>query len=453
MAQPAVTIFPDTNILLHYKPLREINWLAVAHAEAVKIVLCQQVIHELDKAKYDSRLHKRADAAQREIAAIRKAGGRVRQGVTLVISTVQVRREQIPGHLDPDHQDTQIIFCVKKYQEDHVGEDVMVVSGDLGMEQMCQTNAVGCISLDDALRLPVVQDEDRRKYRQAVEELAVLKNRLPSLCLVAKIITDHINPPTPDCLIELVPLPSLKVDVDEKMREIREMCPKQEYPKARHVLLREGTTPVNLANFDMNLPTRKEVDRYNREVEEFHRQSGAWLAAENREADALARSFCFEMWLENNGTKPATDVEVGVFFPPDFIRVLNTGEHLTPPAPRPKPPKPPMGKLQEALSLSQASMSHLSSMEQLFEGLGPAPNVSEPIFGFEEGMNLHIDLQKIKHHDSICLGAFRVAYRDWKAVKSFKARYRLHANELPKPSLGELIFRVNKGEQSSQNGL
>src|SRR5437867_2014425 len=48
-----VTAFPDSNILLHFKPLAQIDWLAICKARRVRLVVCLQVINELDDKKAD----------------------------------------------------------------------------------------------------------------------------------------------------------------------------------------------------------------------------------------------------------------------------------------------------------------------------------------------------------------------------------------------------------------
>ena len=62
MPDELVVLFPDTNVLLHFRSLREIDWPVVTDAKAVKLVLCSAVIHELDQKTYDPKLSQRAKA-------------------------------------------------------------------------------------------------------------------------------------------------------------------------------------------------------------------------------------------------------------------------------------------------------------------------------------------------------------------------------------------------------
>src|SRR5438445_799481 len=49
------TLFPDTNLFLHCKAIKEIDWPAVAGTKPVKLIVCMQVVKELDKHKRDAR--------------------------------------------------------------------------------------------------------------------------------------------------------------------------------------------------------------------------------------------------------------------------------------------------------------------------------------------------------------------------------------------------------------
>jgi len=439
-----VALFPDTNILLHYKPLCEIDWLSVAKAKTVKILLCGQVIHELDKHKYDARLSHRADSAISLIHSIRTAGGQVRDGVSLDVTNIQVSDDEIPAHLSPDHQDTQIILTAKKYCAANPDERVLIVTGDFGMELLCKSNGVACISLDEALRLPAVQDEERKKYQQAVQELASIKNRLPSLSLVAKPIIDDINPPDENCTVLLAPPSKPSIDIREAMRSLMEEYPRLPEPTPLDFICSPGVTPMLVAN------AQQEVARYNSELDNFYKQHEAALGTKIKVEDARARSFSCEFWLENGGGAPATDIEVCISFPSETVQVFGPGDGFHQSIPFPRPPKKPRTYVE---TFRDSVMPHLlanAEMLPAMRDLRLAPNVSEPNFAFEEDTEVHITVRRIKHGHAIHLGTFTVAYPDWDSICPFQAVWTTHANECPQPQTGKITFRVYRGNSSEQ---
>ena len=62
-----VHLFPDTNALLHYPQIKDVDWTSVAGATRVTLVICLQVVQELDDKKDDPRLRSRAERAIKEI--------------------------------------------------------------------------------------------------------------------------------------------------------------------------------------------------------------------------------------------------------------------------------------------------------------------------------------------------------------------------------------------------
>src|SRR4051812_29985372 len=50
-----VAIVPDTNILLHYKPLDKLPWQQLVGSQRVRVVLPLRVVEEIDQKKYATR--------------------------------------------------------------------------------------------------------------------------------------------------------------------------------------------------------------------------------------------------------------------------------------------------------------------------------------------------------------------------------------------------------------
>src|SRR5690242_14518093 len=56
-------LFIDTNVLLHYRRIEDIDWLNLSGANAVVIILCPTVVREMDRHKIShsqSKFRKRA---------------------------------------------------------------------------------------------------------------------------------------------------------------------------------------------------------------------------------------------------------------------------------------------------------------------------------------------------------------------------------------------------------
>lgn len=418
MSVPVATVFPDANILLHYKSLRDIDWLTLADAESVVLVLCPQVVHEVDKHKYDARLGRRADSAIAAIRAIHKAGGQVRQGVTLELTHIRARNEEIPTGLDPAHQDTQIIYAIKKYCLAKPDCKPVLVTGDFGMEALCAGASLPCLLLDDAYRLPLVADEDRKRLQQAQQELERLRNRLPILALSAEKPDDRRKELADSCDLLLEPASSPD-DLESEMAEVMRQNAKLSADTLRGFLA---------------AVTRTTPDEYNKEIENFYRDYRQYLLRRKEMEEKRSRTAYFDLWLWNGGTAPASGIEAMIVFPDILEAVVNTAkEH------EPKPPSPPALPL-ERLSQELAFPSFNLPRDMQ---LGPS-NISNPKITRGSGFRITIDVRQLDHSHGYRLGSFGARFASLDSVTDFGIDYSVFARELPDPSRGKLVLRVHK---------
>jgi predicted ribonuclease YlaK len=173
-----LTVFLDTNILLHFKPLSQIDWSGSFDSKTITLMICMPVLDELDGKKSDSRLGDRARRAIKDIREFRGSKKPLRPGVTLEIYTEDLG-------INLANKDEQILRLVKKFINDHPAFEVCVASEDIGMQVRADVVNVPVRELDDVYRLENPGDEKDRKYKQAIHDLATLRNRLPTLSICA----------------------------------------------------------------------------------------------------------------------------------------------------------------------------------------------------------------------------------------------------------------------------
>ena len=81
-------LFVDTNVLLHYRRLEEIDWLNLSKSKEVVIILCPVVVRELDHHKVSHPQNKFRKRAQEIITSLHSrlsgaASNVIRDGVRL----------------------------------------------------------------------------------------------------------------------------------------------------------------------------------------------------------------------------------------------------------------------------------------------------------------------------------------------------------------------------------
>jgi len=431
--EPAV-LFLDTTILLHYKPLRDVDWKAVADAETVRLVLCAPVLAELDERKWNPQTAEAARAALAQVKQIRQSGGRVQDGVTL---DVVLGDDQT----STGDRDAAIVRQAGLFRDANPTWRVAVVSGNYNMTLRCGAKGIACIEPPERW-LQGPQDAVDRDPPQPQQRYQPVRSPRPDCRLTARIVTGGGSPPKAGIPVELTRLAKVPVHVAARMREIRQQHPKIESPERPTRGVYVNTDTLGTAR-----QARQEIDRYNSDLDAFYQQYEAALNGQNREAEARARSFCFELWLENDAETPATDVEVCVAFPADVVDIRPADESLTHAAKVPGPPREP--RTAAEMIKDKAGTTYGFRAQQTST---PAPSaasrseacLSDPIRAVGDQMEIHQTIDRVEHHVSACLGMYRAAYPDWESIEPFEATYRLQAGQSPEPITGRLSFDVSK---------
>jgi hypothetical protein len=144
---PGDIVVLDTNLLLHYLPVAELPWTAVAGSEQVRLVLPLRVIEELDQKKYSARgaLAGRARRLLPQLHSQLGSGGsaaRITDGVSLEVLVDQGHRYR-PADADEEILDV----CRELAQFGSAG--VSVASGDTAMLIRAEAFGISTVELDE----------------------------------------------------------------------------------------------------------------------------------------------------------------------------------------------------------------------------------------------------------------------------------------------------------------
>lgn len=451
-------VFPDTNLFLHFPPMREIDWLKLANAKSVELVICMTVINELDAKKSDSRLSARAVRAIREIREARNSSGYVRDGVTLSIFNREIRNADFAESLSPDNADDRIVHFAKIYVNEYPDASIAIATGDMGMELRAEAGGASVIVMGQELRLENPQDELSKKYREAITELNSLKNRLPKLSVGTSLPEGTFSiPHAVSFNIEA----ANAIDCAAEMASIRRRYPK--YSKPNKSGPPDYQSVMSSLEILRGTVAEEEWKEYNSKLERFYGQYEKHLDLVKKVKEIRGRAFAFDLWLSNDGNSLASDIDVQISFPENH-RVFEKGskqarlvESLPEPPDPPEQPKPsrfldihsnwyyPLTRLEMIPRTSDIASILRNSR---YDEWSPEVNVTD-------GQNslIHIRLGKLKHGDSIRLGSFLVVLPTEVGIKSFRAKYVVSSSDLPSKMEGDLPFRVgvsnSKPDQSS----
>jgi rRNA maturation endonuclease Nob1/predicted DNA-binding protein YlxM (UPF0122 family) len=146
----------DTNVLLHHRPLSDVDWPSIVGAKSVLLVVPLRVVHELDARKYvGTKGGDRARTRIRLLSEFVAAGAdQVRAGVDVeVVASVDLdpgtaRRPPIPA-------DTEILETCEALRAYAGSNPVYLVTADLAMQIVAKTRGIDVRRMPDEAMQPL----------------------------------------------------------------------------------------------------------------------------------------------------------------------------------------------------------------------------------------------------------------------------------------------------------
>ncbi len=331
-----VHVFLDTNTVLHYKRADQVDWCTLVDATEVVLVIAPVLMRELEHQKVHNpsrKLRERADGIVKWLAQfLRSSTPRtVRPGVTLCFVDHELQVDFVAQRLSPTVADDQLIASVLDHMQAHT-ERTLVATADLGLEAKLRGRRIELLLLPDELRLPGEPDPLEKELQQTRLELQRLKSRSPRLG-VTFANGSHQLQVTLSAPPHVPSAPSLyQIQTDYPPLAKPGRAPRRSGAPIEEL----GGIAGALNKFGVSAEA---TDRYNDELQKFYASHGAYLEKLLIWEEQHARSLEVTLILSNNGTAPASDIDVVLTFPEDIELFEPDDLPQRPEAPEP-PPKP-----------------------------------------------------------------------------------------------------------------
>lgn len=144
---PGLLTVLDTNILLHYLPLKEIKWSSIVDSQQVCLILPLRVIEEMDEKKYTAR-DDLADRARRVLSQLRslltESKGEPTELCDNVTIEVSVYDEPRRRTLDADQE--ILDYCRELVSSEG---NVVLVTGDIGMQLRACASGIKVVDMPE----------------------------------------------------------------------------------------------------------------------------------------------------------------------------------------------------------------------------------------------------------------------------------------------------------------
>jgi len=438
MSAQTTTIFPDTNLFLHYRPINEIDWCALLKSRPVQIKIAPVVPHELEQQRVVHQLRKIRDRAGSATKLLQTylQHNHVRDGVTLEFLTSEPTPEYATArNLSLVVADDRLIGAYLLYRQANPDARCIVVTNDLPLTIKLTQRQIEFISLDESLLLPSDPDPLEKKYKQLEAELLRYKSREPDLAIEfpdgQNYARFRLAVPTDG--------PDPEADIQAKLAAAKEKCKPVELappPKPVNSEHPFAQIAIELAKATEGIQSmgRRFYEDYNRRVEQYYHDYEKYLRDTAAFREMNSRTIKLELLLHNSGTCPADDIDVHLHFPDGFL--LYDEEH------------PPKGPEEPAVPSKEMNFFPETSLLTSFPYIPRMPTLPDrtiPKIRKTNSYNVTFEVPKLKHGYIWTIGTFCVAFDSWASAASFAIEYRIHAGNRIDPQTGELGVVIQKG--------
>ncbi|MDD2691462.1 MAG: PIN domain-containing protein [Simplicispira sp.] len=173
-----LSVFPDTNLFLQCKPLRELDWMLLGHEGDIELLITRPVQTELDslKAKGNSRQASRSRSAAALISELLDApeeGLVLKQRPTVRLRMARAMRPDpdAGNELNYDSQDDQLVGIALAFYKANAGSSTLLLTYDHGPMFSAREMSLPFKKIPDEWLLPPEPDDASRREGALKSEL------------------------------------------------------------------------------------------------------------------------------------------------------------------------------------------------------------------------------------------------------------------------------------------
>lgn len=432
-SQTAKSVYPDTNVLLHFAVFDGFDWAALCGGAPVTIRVAQPVLSELNAIKDTGRtkaIRKRAQVVLRRLKSLLREQGEKAElgpGIKVILEARTVAVDTESG-LNSNVSDDALISQILAFRKETKGE-IFLVTDDAGVGLMVKATHWGITFIEppESMRLPPEPDEDQKEREALRRRITQLEAASPALRLlfVGEASTSECKPPSFD----------IESAVAEKLEKLRKKYPVLPVPPPQPSIPDIGKMTLGqLATFHMDSLKPRPwgenpnlIKRYNEQLGVFYTKSEAVL---RKNFETMARTQTIEMEVENYGGRPANDVRVTMHFPNGF-KLLDLKHQNDCLVGMPNPPAHPAEASRpwdlNDIRIEVPSIPHFD-----------IPDIAGPHLSIEETNSYKIKwtVRKLRQGDRAPVGPMFIVFNE--APFSFAITYEIVADNLPDIVHGKL---------------
>lgn len=345
------------------------------------------------------------------------------------------------GH---DIQDDNLIASIIMFREENPNQEVVLVTSDSGLTLMAKANRLGIptTKLPDKFKLSEEPDPEQVRINELENELRELKLQVPRLSLVIKDGSQHIVFTIPH---------QVEPTEDRLENEIGRI--KKRYPKIENLSRQVQELPEHLASLSVlayklnaslgNTILPEDIEDYNNKLDKFYQAYGEYLKRNIHYQNLKRRTIELYVFVANDGSAPAEDIDVILHFP-DGFRLTDAEGYPNSPSP-PEPPREPRTQMQKMTESISVPLLDMKSINYHIPDTIIAPqNVSSPIIKRTNSYEVSFHVQRLKHKLQEPTEPLYVIFDSFESAQSFHIDYQILAANVPNEVTGQLHVEIKK---------
>lgn len=451
--------FPDTNIFLHFQFFTEIDWNEVLQTKSTTLVIPPIILKELDKHKYNhtsEKIRERADKVPKRLFEFINPKSQVRPKVNIQFERIEPQIEFEKYNLSTDAQDDHLIASIFRFQEEN-GNKAILITDDSALKLKAYLLGIEVVELPETFRIKHEINSDKKEIEKLKNELTKLQTKIPKLKLVSLDGQKNISCQT--LSYEKLSADNLNSELDKVKKKYHLLEILETSPTKRTIKLKSDkesrlgelitdTVEFKLHSGEIRKTHRKNVESYNKQLEDFYIEYEKFLKEKYRINTLRSRIVILQLKLENEGMTPATGIKVILNFPSNFKVTTKTTIFSYPDEIKP----PRFIHIWDIFGMDSQIGKSFQTQNYLSDHL-LTPKISHVIPFWEKVIvekkdsvySASFQSIKLNHGYSVdCPETIYIAFSEDSNVKPFQLDYKITADNLHEPTIGKLNIKIAK---------
>ena len=382
MTQHILHLFPDTNVFIQCKPLKELDWSKWGDFSEVHLLVSRPVQREIDdqKNRGNNRVASRARLTYslfREIIDGCQGFGLVRDSMPIVKLFLQGPSQpslELENILDYGKPDDQLVGCLHKFRRDNPESDARLLTYDTGPMMTAKSLGIPYLAVKDDWLLPPENNETEKENAHLKNQIAQLKKAEPQFKIrladkdgkaIEQLEADH-----------LIYEPLSESAIDSLMDFLTNRLPMRTNFSAGVLAEEEGSITAGEwldRRFATSPPKNEDIAKYrDQDYPRWVKKCRQMLLDVHSEFQRETGQPAFEIVVKNDGTRPGNDSLVNIqaagnfkICPPPYTGAVEEGPKVE--LALPHPPRPPKGPQAPDVHNSIAGLSRIAVSTNLLQ--------------------------------------------------------------------------------------